>query len=134
MGNLKDTQAILDHYLRSIRHELYNDHMLKKLLLMMVNVQQAIRFLLPGLNTYKNDLPELTDKFQELYRSCPTLFDRVLPRSDRQQLHNSDTQDSPHAWRTAMRSKVMDRKLQVFIYHLHTAAIPQTHAYSTCWR
>lgn len=53
----------------------------------MVNVQQTIRFIL--LNAYKSDLPDLTDKMQELYKSCPTLFEKVLPRSDRQYLQTT---------------------------------------------
>lgn len=33
--------------------------------------------------------PDLTDKFHSLYESCPTLFEKVLPRSDSQQLNTT---------------------------------------------
>jgi hypothetical protein len=47
---------------------------------MKINFQETLRFVLN--NAFKNDDPELTQELGELYRECPTLFGKVLSRTD----------------------------------------------------
>jgi hypothetical protein len=47
----------------------------------MVNMQMTIRFLLR--NTFCHSDIELTQQMGNLHCACPTLFDNILPRSDK---------------------------------------------------
>ncbi|KAI8171048.1 hypothetical protein KHU50_005759 [Colletotrichum sp. SAR 10_65] len=56
----------------------------EKLLLQKVNMQMTMRLLLR--NAFFFDDAELTLQMSRLYKSCPTLFDSILPRTDRREM------------------------------------------------
>lgn len=51
---------------------------IEKILLMKMNFQETCRFVLR--NAFKDDDPELTEQMLELYRKCPSMFEKVLTR------------------------------------------------------
>lgn len=56
----------------------------EKILLMKVNFQETMRLLLQ--NAFQHDDPELTSEMLALYQQCPTLFNTVLSRTDRNEM------------------------------------------------
>ncbi|EAQ88802.1 hypothetical protein CHGG_05421 [Chaetomium globosum CBS 148.51] len=56
----------------------------EKILLMKVNFQETMRLLLQ--NAFQHDDPELTSEMLALYQQCPTLFNKVLSRTDRNEM------------------------------------------------
>ncbi|KAF7532596.1 hypothetical protein G7054_g7828 [Neopestalotiopsis clavispora] len=57
---------------------------IEKILLMKANFQETIRLVLRG--AFKVEDPELTEQILDLRQECPSLFDKVLSRTDRDQL------------------------------------------------
>ena len=57
---------------------------IEKVLLMKVNFQETMRLLLQ--NAFQHDDPELTAEMISLYQQCPTLFNKVLSRTDRNEM------------------------------------------------
>ncbi|KAI5291982.1 hypothetical protein KEM56_006405, partial [Ascosphaera pollenicola] len=53
-----------------------------------MNFQETIRLVL--LNTHEDADPELTAQMAELHRKCPTLFNRTLSHSDRNEMRDKE--------------------------------------------
>lgn len=59
-------------------------------LLMRESLQQTTRLIL--LDAYQSLEPELTATFKDLYDTCPTLFESLLPRSEQLELESEETE------------------------------------------
>ncbi|KAI1753016.1 hypothetical protein F4782DRAFT_95579 [Xylaria castorea] len=79
--------------LRWMKKKVYetNHSNVEKLLLMKVNMQLTIRFLLRSAYWYTDS--ELTNKMDVLHKACPTLFESVLPQAERKELLLDDEQE-----------------------------------------
>ncbi|ROW07924.1 hypothetical protein VMCG_03429 [Cytospora schulzeri] len=86
---------------------------IEKVMLMKVNVQETIRFVLR--NAFQHSDPDLTVKLTDLYQKCPDLFDQVLARADRSAIKDdlglddfvvdvTDSADEQHRYPTAINA------------------------------